>query len=456
MGTLGNDRIVKVFEQMKIILVYPKPSDLKNSRFGYSLNLLYLASILRHEGYKVEYIDYSLDNHAESKLKNSISNAKAVIIEFDSYPLKRSQNVEHGKYIIQNIRQVNKRIPIVVFGYNCMLNGCSVSGCDFTYTWEPEYTIADVINGLIFNTPVDRETIFNKEVVNLDWLPFPARDLLSENMNKGGDFYQPLAKSALIQTSRGCLNSCRFCQRKGWSKNYRFHSVDYSVSEFNELRNNDFVNIWITDDNFTFNLQHAKELLKELIDKEVTSKMKIALSSWTKIDHEFIDLAKSAGVSIISFGLESYNNEILKFYGKNIDFKQAEDIIEYADKKGIYTVGNFIIGAPMETDQTIEATFEYALSLSIDEVNMKILTYMPGSELFNDLSPEIKKSGQGLFACSENGLNQFPLSYLRERIDIFLKRFKNIKKSKLLKKIMKYGPPYVLNKQIDIKSKKSI
>ncbi|OQX27548.1 MAG: hypothetical protein BWK80_04745 [Desulfobacteraceae bacterium IS3] len=447
MGTLGNGRIVEVFEQVKIVLVYPKPSDVKNTRFGYSLNLLYLASILRREGYQVEYIDYSLDKYAEAKLKVLLNHAKAVIIEFDSYPLKRSQNVEHGKDIIYNIRQAHKTIPIVVFGYNCILNSCTVSGCNFIYTWEPEYTIVDVINGLIFNIPVVRETILNKELLNFDWLPFPARDLLSENMTKGGDFYQPLAKSALIQTSRGCLNSCRFCQRKGWDKNYRFHSVNYSVCEFQELKENDFVNIWITDDNFTFNLQHAKGLLKELTDKEVTSKMKIALSSWTKIDHEFIDLAKLAGVSIISFGLESYNGEILKFYGKNIDFKQAEDIIEYADKKGIYTVGNFIIGAPMETDQTIETTFDYALSLPIDEVNMKILTYMPGAELFNDLTPEIKKDGQGVFACIENGLNNFPLSYLRERIDIFSKRFKNNRKDRLLKKIMKYGTPYILNKK---------
>lgn len=432
---------------MKIILIYPKPDDFKHSRFGYSLNLLYLASILRKEGYQVEYIDYSVDKNADFKLKCSLNYARAVIIELDSYPLKRSQNFEHGKSIIQNIRQIDKTIPIIAFGYYCIVNNSAISGCDFTYTWEPELTIADVLNKLIFNTPLNREKILNRELINLDWLPFPARDLVSDSITKGGDSYPPLAKSALIQTSRGCLNSCRFCQRKSWSKNYRFHSIDYTISEFKELKNNNIVNVWITDDNFTFNLQRAKELLKALIDKETTNNMKIALSSWTKIDHEFIDLAKLAGVSIISFGLESRNPEILSFYGKDIDFKQAEDIIKYADEKGIYIVGNFIIGAPMETDQTIEETFNYALSLNIDEVNVKILTYMPGAELFDHLSPEIKKCEKGLFACIENKLNNFPLISLRERINTFIKKFKNTKKHNLQKKIMKFGLPYIINKR---------
>ena len=46
-----------------ILLVYPAPEVFKARRFGFSLNLLYIASILKQAGHRiVNYLDYSIES----------------------------------------------------------------------------------------------------------------------------------------------------------------------------------------------------------------------------------------------------------------------------------------------------------------------------------------------------------------------------------------------------------
>lgn len=50
--------------------------------------------------------------------------------------------------------------------------------------------------------------------------------------------------------------------------------------------------------------------------------MKLCLSSWIFVDEEFLMLAKRAGVSMISFGIESIVPEVQAFYNKMISKTQ--------------------------------------------------------------------------------------------------------------------------------------
>jgi anaerobic magnesium-protoporphyrin IX monomethyl ester cyclase len=285
-----------------------------------------------------------------------------------------------------------------------------------------------------------------RPLTDLDQLPFPDRGLLTPYAEHGGTVDQKpgLQKSTLIRTSAGCLNDCIFCQRKAWHKKYQAHSIPYVLNEFSELKKHHYRNIWITDDNFTYDLKRAKSLLKELSDRDLTMDMKIALSSWTHIDEEFLETAKKAHVSIISFGVETANQEIQRFYRKKISLQRLSQLIRYADKTGLYTVGNFIIGAPMETRATMEETFTYILDTPFDRVNVKILDYMAGSELYESLPPEKRGLNRHLFACRENGLNEFPLAELRGKVKDFMERFQRSREDHLKEKLSDYGPPYYL------------
>lgn len=427
-----------------ILLIYPQPMENKESRFGFSLNLLYLSSIIKKAGHHVILKDYSTETQDLGELSFLLRSTDVAIIEYDSFPLKRSLNINNGEILAEFIKQNHNHVKIFAFGYDCILFPRHIKNTDYTFTVEPEASINNAINQCLNGQIVNN---FHVDVLdNIDELPFPDRSILSEFAEYGGTiFRQPnLAKSTLIQTSRGCLNTCTFCQRKGWLKKYRPHSINYVVDEFKEIKRLGYVNIWICDDNFTFTLSRAKELLTRLIEQNLTDGMRIALSSWVNIDFEFLKLAKEANISLISFGIESANNEILSFYKKKIDLTQTKNLIRYADQLGVYTVGNFIVGAPMETDDTIAKTFKYIKQVPLDQVNIKILDYMIGSDLYETLPDKIKKGRRHIFACKENDLNDLPFEYLKSRIRNFEKEFRQERKEHFMKKAHKFGFPYYL------------
>ena len=478
-----------------ILLVYPTPEEFKERRFGFSLDLLYIASLLKQAGHSiVNYLDYSIESFDLEKFYINADKTEVVILEFDSFPLKRAINIQHGEKLVQNmIKRYGSRAKrtkkIILFGNDVALvkSFLGVQGAIFQKSplaaggkeLEFDCALATGFENNI-NTVVDCLLKGNSlpglhPLDDLDQLPFPDRDLLTSYAQYGGtvDSEPKLAKSTLVRTSSGCLNTCVFCQRKGWYKKYMAHSIPYIIEEFSLLKSDNYRNIWICDDNFTYDLKRCKHLLKELARQQLTVNMKLALSSWTRIDEEFLELAGRANVSIISFGIESANREIQEFYKKPVRLEPFRDLVSFADSSGLYSVGNFIIGAPMETEDSIGETFDYIMNTSFDRVNIKILDYMAGSRLYEDLEsrhisnddkanarraiksfdqtfskvwPPAGPPGRHIFACKENGLNDFPLEELKTKIKHFLEQFRKSREDRLKEKMKQYGPPYDLLK----------
>lgn len=188
--------------------------------------------------------------------------------------------------------------------------------------------------------------------------------------------------------------------------------------------------------------------MMQLAQKGISEGMKISLSSWTNIYFKFLDLAKAANVSIISYGIESAGEEILRFYKKRVDLANAKKLIEYANNIGLYSVGNFIFGAPMETEASILKTFDYIQSVPFDNVNLKILTYMVGADLYATLPRDIKRDNKRyVLACKENGLNQFSLEELIQKLTQFRDDYhRSIYKNQQPRYF--YNPPYLLTNTV--------
>lgn len=396
----------------------------------------------------MNYLDYSIESIEQDSFLSIAKKVQIIIMELDSFPLKRSVNISHGRFLLHLVKKLrspgNSRFPrLILFGHDIDMFPGDYPEADCILANEPEANIAGAVDSLLTGTvPPSPLTL-----EDLDKLPFPDRSPISSYAEHGGaiDSLPTLEKSTLIRTSSGCSNRCIFCQRKAWFRKFRKHSIPYVLSEFDELRQQNYKNIWVTDDNFTFDLKWAKAVLRGLIEKRLTRGMKIALSSWTRIDEEFLQLARDAHVSIISFGVESANKDILEFYRKTIQLDEFRQLIRFADSIGLYTVGNFIIGAPMETEETMAETFEYIKETPFDRVNIKTLDYMAGSSLYEMLPPGIKNTRQRhVFACKENGLNNFPLGELKNKAKYFKDIFRESRSKRLKEKTKRFGPPYFL------------
>lgn len=298
-------------------------------------------------------------------------------------------------------------------------------------------TIVDnVINNIIDCINQYEEHNIVPHVKEYDEIPFIDRDMLLKI-----SYYRKNKRNTLLQTAKGCENTCIFCQRKGWQSCYVTHSDDYVLNEIKDIKSKGYQNVWITDENFTFNLIRAKRLLKKILQSGLHDDLRFFISSWVNIDEEFLDLAKQCNIKIISFGIESGNKEILRFYRKNINIDEVPSIIRYANSLGIFTVGNFIIGAPMESESTITETFDLIKECEFDQINIKNLDYMIGSTLYEALDDKLKTDDH-VFACLENGLNVFPLDEIKRIKDTFQSEYYNLHRSVIEKKIHLYGTPF--------------
>lgn len=412
---------------MKILIIYPQPDEPKRARFGFSYELLTLATILKEKHY-VKIHDYSCEKYSDSFFLKEIQETAydAILVECDSFALKRSQNVENARHIIS---LANNYSQTIAYGNYCYIKKADFTPAQFTVKKNDINSILNEINSL---APDDIIHGLN----SYDDLPYIDRSLLL-----GIPYYRTHQHDTLIQTSKGCQNSCVFCQRKGWQTTYEAHSDDYVLEELQRLADGDFRNIWVIDENFTFELKRAKRLLFKYATSGLTRRPNLFISSWANIDYEFIDLAAKCNIRIISFGIETGNANIQKYYRKNIDLTKVPELIRYANSRGIYTVGNFILGAPMETEETINETFDMIRQCELDQINFKTLDYMIGSELYEQL-PSHLKAYDHVFSCAENGLCGFPLDTLVSKKNVFLKSYYLSRKHAIKDKIQKYGAPY--------------
>ena len=409
---------------MNILIVYPKPDKYKKPRFGFSYEMLTIATVLS-KYHRVNIKDFSCESYNECEFIEYVRRERIDVsfIECDSYALKRSQNIVHAARIIDIL---NRYTTTVAYGNYCYITKRNFGNAVHTIT---ENDINCVINQL-------EQIEHISHVSAYDELPYINRNLLLTI-----PYYKTNSQNTLLQTSKGCENTCVFCQRKGWQSCYVTHSDDYVLGEIQDIKSYGFQNVWITDENFTFNLPRAKRLVTKIIQANLHENFRFFISSWANIDEEFLNLAKECNVRIISFGIESGNAEILQFYRKNINIDNVPNVIQYANSIGIFTVGNFIIGAPMETEETIKETFDLIKKCEFDQVNIKNLDYMVGSSLYESLTDELQAEDH-VFACFENGLNNFRLEDIKLRKDAFLSEYYTSHRPILERKIRLYGTPF--------------
>jgi len=416
-----------------IMIIYPRPNEFKQPRFGFSYDMMTIATIFFNEGHRVILKDFSCQDFNDEVFLKEITreSINLILVEFDSFSLKRSENNIHGEELVKAIKGVDSGICVAAYGHYCCITKKDIYSADVTITENGCNAVLHAINrmGILeYNIPT---------IADYDETPFINRNLLHQI-----EYFKKNAKSTLMITAEGCENTCVFCQRKGWQNRYQAHSDKYVLDEFKLLREQGYSNVWIVDENFTFNLNRARRILNLLVENGITEGMNLFISSWANIDIEFLDIAKKANIKVISFGLESGNQDILDFYKKNIDLEKAKAMVQYANKIGIFTVGNFIIGAPMETRATIDETFLLIQECAFDQINIKTLDYMIGSELFDGVREKARDQTH-LFACAENGLNVFELKKITDLKAEFVQKYYQENKKRIEHKIKKFGFPYV-------------
>lgn len=366
------------------------------------LGINYLATILRQHGHKVVALD-SLYQFFQSGLKSEINLYEGLedIIKEEEIEVVGISVTSPTRLVALNlaeiIKKVNPKIKVIFGGPHASLIGEKILEkekiIDYLILGEGEESLPALINalqvssrlheiaGLVFRE--NGKIIANPlrdPIQNLDFYPFP-------------DYHQytkitpdKRLTTASVITGRGCFFNCSYCGSKAlWKGSPRLRSIDQVVKEIQYLKEEYKISkVLFNDDTFSYPLNRAKNLLRNLLDRNI--RIKIGCSArFDCVDEEFFEYFKQVGGGFIYFGLESGSKRIRELMNK--DIPSEEQIIEIANLTKKYNIRlgiHLIFGYPSETDEDIKQTDLLLDKIKPDEVTANIAHVHPGTKLFRE------------------------------------------------------------------------
>jgi hopanoid biosynthesis associated radical SAM protein HpnJ len=234
-------------------------------------------------------------------------------------------------------------------------------------------------NGVIQHNP-DRAQVTPEQLDEMPWATeIYARDLDVTKYNVPF-LLHPFVS---LYSTRGCPAQCTFCL---WPQTlsghaWRKRSTDDVAAEMANAKKL-FPNVkeFFFDDD-TFNIQKARTV--ELCEKLKPLGLTWSCTSRVTTDFDTLKAMKEAGCRLLIVGYESGDPQILKNIKKGATVQRALDFQRDCHKLGLVVHGDFILGLPGETRESIRNTIDFAKQLDCETIQVSIAHAFPGTEFFD-------------------------------------------------------------------------
>lgn len=393
---------------MKLALIHPPEPMLSIGAeiCQHPINLAQLAAYVRERiGVEVEIWDYGVLPYHPEHLRVNLSRFTPDIVGITAMtPL-----VKTAAKLASVIKDSDRDILTVIGGPHLSaipertLN--EFPSFDLGVVGEGELTLAEIcqavargerfpkgLAGTVYRDDGDVRRGPERELImNLDDLPYPARDLLDFSLYQGSSspgLSSKLRNITELFTSRGCPVRCFFCGSHVTHRNkVRFRSARHVLGEVQEcVERYQVDHFTIDDDTFTYGKERLTEICHGLCD---------AGASWdcdsrvSNVNEDLLRLMADCGCVKVAFGVESGSPRMLEAVRKRITVPEIEAAFRASRATGILTSAFIMIGAhPTETPEEVEQTFRLMLRIKPDFVMVYIAVPYPGTDLFQMMQEE--------------------------------------------------------------------
>lgn len=396
----------------KIMLIYPPGKAYQRSEDRAQCNIDdsaatsihacndigYAAAILKKQNYDVFLRDYQTEKVGRNEVEKDVIDFRPDIIIISTTNATVLSDIE----FINRIYDFHKCEFIIKGAIFFDISEKHLVSLDLRYInyligGEIETIIEPLVNcilrnkgsfedipGIIYrNGGSFRKTAFDVWQDNLDTLPFPARELMKNELYTRPDTGEAMAT---IQVSKGCPANCIYCLTPIISgKKVRKRSVETIFEEICECYYRFGIkNFFFKADTFTIETQWAEELCNKIINSDLCGKIEFTVNSRVKpLEVPLLEKLKKAGCFMLAVGFESGNAKTLQLIKKGTcvdDNLRAAKIIK---KVGIPLFGFFMIGFPWETREDIINTLDFMLKINPDFIELHIAMPYYGTELYD-------------------------------------------------------------------------
>src|SRR5450432_694696 len=169
-----------------------------------------------------------------------------------------------------------------------------------------------------------------------------------------------------LYTSRGCPAMCTFClwPQTHSGHRWRLRSSSDVAAEMSYIKDNfpEIKEVFFDDDTFNYKASRTIELCAKLKPLNMTW----SCTSRVTTDYDTLKAMKEAGCRLLIVGYESGDPQILKNIKKGATIDMARRFTANAHKHGLVVHGDFIVGLPGETRETIRNTINFAKEMDVE------------------------------------------------------------------------------------------
>jgi anaerobic magnesium-protoporphyrin IX monomethyl ester cyclase len=400
---------------MKISFIVPpsldgfKPAERSAgcSRIVYSVPNIYeltVASLFEKLDHQVEYHDFVINKQTKKDFHTFIQYHQTDIYCIWSVNLSMGTDIR----TIQIIRAYHPLTWILLMGPGptYFANKYLVDNHVVIVRGEPEISAANLIYAIGNNQPFntlkgvsyldDNNEIIrtpSEHLINdLDKLPFPAR-----HFTDGVIYRNPKLKHSpftSVVTSRNCPYQCIYCvpssltfareieskALNGTKPQVKNRSIENIDDELALIAQQGYKSIAFVDDNFIMNINRLQGIVDSL------NKYGFHWGCQARADAitpQVADILANSKCDYIDLGVESFNNDILKFIRKGMTAEQIIDAINLLTHRRIPVKVNILIGtSPLETGKIIHDAILKVKKMKVSQMMINIVSPFPGTPFY--------------------------------------------------------------------------
>lgn len=361
--------------------------------------LAYIAAVLRQAGYDVEIYNQDVHHYPESHLRRYLDEN-----EFDVIGLSFIGGYFQYRKALKISEAINqsKRRPYYIIGGHGPAPEpeffMKKTGADAVVIGEGELTIVELLDALKSKKSFEDikgiafrdggQFIINERrslIKDIDTIPFPAYDLFP--MHYYRLYRMPLCNNRdfvmQILSGRGCPFKCNFCYRM--DEGFRPRKNDSIIEEIKLLQKDYGITYIAFGDEL---LMSSKGRTISLCNDFIKHQLNIKWSCNGRLNFakkEVLEIMKKAGCVYINYGIEAFDDQILKNMSKALTTKQVVDGIQATIDAGITPASNIIFGNIGENKETLRKGVEFLLTYYVDSAEMRTIrpvTPYPGCPLY--------------------------------------------------------------------------